>query len=83
MPSESLKGFRFLRAFKMENVLFQNKQWRVTKDFTIESVNGIYDIPIEMINSVDWLSHMEQKEWVKLNLFQQAYEFVIKWYKHG
>jgi hypothetical protein len=62
------------------NVLFQNKQWKVLSDFTILSENPYYDITLnELLNpNINWLSHLEQKTWVKLNLFQEAYQFIIE-----
>jgi hypothetical protein len=78
MPSESLKGFHFLRAFKMEKVLFENAQWKVLNDLTILCENPFYEITKDMLNACDWLAHLEEKNWVKLNLFQEAYEFVIE-----
>lgn len=62
------------------NVLFQNAQWKVLSDFTILSEIPYYDITLnELLNpNINWLAHLEQKTWVKLNLFQEAYEFVIE-----
>lgn len=69
----------------MEKVLFKNNQWKVLSDFTILCETPYYDITLnELLKpNMDWLSHLEQKTWVKLDLFQGAYEFVIKNYKNG
>jgi hypothetical protein len=62
----------------MEKVLFENAQWKVLNDLTILCEKPFYEITKDMLNACDWLAHLEEKNWVKLNLFQEAYEFVIK-----
>jgi hypothetical protein len=60
----------------MEKVLFENAQWNVLSDLTILCENPYYDITLEMLPRCNWLDHMAEKTWVRMDLFQEAYEFV-------
>lgn len=57
-------------------VLFQNQQWKVNEDFTIVSKDLFYEITTDILNVCDWSVLLQEKNWVKINLFNEALNFV-------
>lgn len=61
-----------------KQILFQNLQWSVTTDFDLVCTTQNYEISHETLSTIDWIKHMEEKDWCNNFYFKQALDYALK-----
>lgn len=59
-------------------LLLENLQWSVTANFDIVCTTQNYEISHETLTTIDWISHMMEKDWCNDFYFQEAYNYALK-----
>ena len=61
-----------------KQIIYQNLQWCVTVTGDLVCTDRNYEISRETLESVDWVTHMSEKDWCNNFYFKQAFEYSLK-----
>lgn len=72
------------KRWETDRVIFENRQWAVTS-YGLENIAGPYhyhiaasDLRIPMGQGRTWCDHMEVKNWVDIDAFEEAFDRAVE-----